>query len=404
MLNISEPQPQSKGLFASAIFDLAFRSFFLLGSGLSCLALLLWLGQLHGLISLNQTGLSAIVWHTHEMLFGFAATIAVGFILTAVQTWTGASSVKGQALAILIAIWLLIRSLIWFNSALSVRLALLCTTIWWLLVILHFARLVLATDNQRNYLFIPILSVMAILNVSLLIADIWQQPQLALHLAKTMVLLFCMVMTLVAGRVIPFFTTRGANTEPSCPIPLLERYLLPYSAVVTLLYALSYLFTIDYIVATSLIVLGLLQLLRFSRWHSLQTLNIALLWSLHLAYLNMALGLILLGCSYFWHFLTFSSALHFITLGAMALMILAMISRVSLGHTGRQLVLPKYMASAFALLALAALLRSLLPSLGYYYWGWGLSAACWIFAFACFIWRYSSMLFKPRVMPYHDKS
>lgn len=396
MLNISEPEKVEVGFFAKPIFNLAFRSLFLLAALFSSLSLVIWIASLNGWSLLSSTGLSSLVWHTHEMLFAFAATVAVGFVLTAVQTWTGVSSVKGRPLAMLIALWLMTRLLIWLNTEASIYLAIVSSAIWWSLVIVQFSGIVFRANNQRNYLFIPILSVLACLNLTMLIADINGFSPLAMHLAKTAVLLFCLIMTLVGGRVIPFFTVRGANTPPAGNIALLEKLLMPLLALTVALYALSYLLEITVVVGAMLIIIGALQIIRLSLWHPFKTASVPLLWSLHISYLAMALGLIIMGVSYFTFSLTFSAGLHTITVGAMGLMILAMMSRVSLGHTGRKLELKKIITFAFVLMVLATLVRVLLPEFGLHLFGWTFSAILWCCAFSSFLWVYTPILFAPR--------
>ena len=396
MINITEPEKIETGIFGKPIFNLAFRSFFLLAALFSSLGLIVWSLNLNGINLLPETGLSALVWHTHEMLFAFAATVAVGFILTAVQTWTGVSSLKGRSLALLVAIWLLIRGFIWANTNTSILLAVVFSLIWWLLVIVNFSRIVFKANNQRNYLFIPILTLLACLNLGLLIADTNGFSALAMHLAKTVVIVFCLIMTLVGGRVIPFFTVRGANTPPAESIPLVEKLMMPLSSVAIATYAFSYLITMPIIVGITLIILGVVQLIRMSGWHSLKTTKVPLLWSLHISYSAMALGLILMGVSYFIHHITFSSGLHLVTIGAMGLMILAMMSRVSLGHTGRKLEVKTIISVSFMFLIAAALARVIMPLVGMHLLGWSVSAILWCLAFVCFLLVYTPILFAPR--------
>ena len=397
MLNITEPEKIEKGFFAQPIFNLAFRSFFLLAALFSSLGLAIWTLNLNGIALLSQTGLSALVWHTHEMIFAFAATVAVGFVLTAVQTWTGVSSVKGKAMALLVALWLLIRALIWLNTESSIIMAAVVSAIWWSLVVFKFSQIVFKANNQRNYLFIPIFAVLGALNLAILIADLNGYPALAMHLAKIAVVMFCLIMTLVGGRVIPFFTVRGAGTPPAESYSLVEKIIMPLSAISAALYAVSYIFPMPMITAGAFALLGCLQFVRLSGWHGTKTAKVPLLWSLHLSYAAMALGLLLMGISYFVTAITFSSAIHIITIGAMGLMILAMMSRVSLGHTGRKLEIKPIITFSFLLLSAAAIVRILLPSLGMHLAGWSFSALMWICAFACFLWVYTPILFKPRV-------
>ena len=216
MLKTHEPK-QSKNKqyewFNLPVFALAFRSFFLLGMLSSSTSLIIWLASLNGLSLLNAQGLSPTIWHIHEMLFGFAATVAVGFILTAVQTWTGQASISGKPLVSIVALWMAVRTAIWFNSEFSIYLAISLQTLWWLLVITIYSHLIFTAKNRRNYLFIPLLCALALINLSILLTDITGDHAIALHLSRSTVLLFIILMSVVGGRVIPFFTVKGANTD-----------------------------------------------------------------------------------------------------------------------------------------------------------------------------------------------
>ena len=114
MLNISQVKEQQQGWFSHPLLELAFRPLFLLGMVSSSMSLLMWVASLNDISVLNAQGLSPTIWHIHEMLFGFAATVAVCFILTAVQTWTGKASISGKPLASIFALWLAASSIFIF--------------------------------------------------------------------------------------------------------------------------------------------------------------------------------------------------------------------------------------------------------------------------------------------------
>ena len=400
MLNIQEPlnanSTQPTTLAEHPFFQLAFRSSFILGSIASILAMTIWLGFLNAWWQLNPTGLTPTVWHLHEMLFGFGATIATGFVLTAVQTWTGRPSIKGLPLMALVSLWLVIRVLFFINSTATVILATVLQGLWWISIITNYSHIVLLAKNRRNYLFIPLFSVMALLEMALLISELTIDTAQALHIGRTMVLMFGILMGIVGGRVIPFFTRNGAKlTEVSHP-KLLDPLLLTASLLGALVFFSHFYISLPLSPAYLMIAAGCLHLSKLVFWQSNKTAGIALLWSLHVSYGALGVGLILLGASYFTPLIAFSSGLHVITVGAMGLMILSMMSRVSLGHTGRVLMPKPVISYAFLLLVLAAIIRALLPSLGYAHLAWQLSAMLWITAFAMFIWVYLPILKAPR--------
>jgi uncharacterized protein involved in response to NO len=205
------------------------------------------------------------------------------------------------------------------------------------------------------------------------------------------------MMGLIGGRVIPFFTQRGlGRTEAVKPWPWLDYLLLAGSALVALLYASGVALIPSLWVGLLFALLGLGHLLRLVRWHNPGLWRVPLLWSLHLAYAWLAVAC--LGMA-LWHVgvpLSPSLAVHALTVGAMGGLILAMIARVSLGHTGRPLTPPKGMTLAFALLNLACLSRVLLVLIWPYAALW-LAGLCWTLGLGLYLWRYAPMLWRARV-------
>ncbi|UQN45129.1 NnrS family protein [Agarivorans sp. B2Z047] len=397
MIKIAEPDTNdtAQHWHQHPIFELAFRPFFLLAAFSSALSLALWILLLNGHMLIGHSGLSPHVWHAHEMLIGFGTTVAVGFILTAVQTWTGQPSIKGKALAALVALWCLTRIAFYINTAESAVLATILQGLWWLAVVIIYSKLVFAAQNRRNYIFIALLSVMGLVNLLILGGDLTANSGLALHLSRAMVLLFTIMMALVGGRVIPFFTVRGAQTAPiECPA-WINRLVGPLAIATTAAFIASYFVNTYQLVPLSLMLLGLFHLLRLAYWRSINTLKVPLLWSLHISYLLMALGLIALGASYYLTSLSFSNALHIITIGAIGLMIFAMMSRVSLGHTGRTLIIKPIISIAFILLVAATLIRTFLP-LADALLAWNLSAGLWIITSLIFLAVYLPILSSKR--------
>jgi len=377
------------------LLQLAFRLFFLAGCLLAVLAIPLWLTALSGGISSWQPAGGWLGWHRHEMLFGFALAIIAGFLLTAVQTWTGRPGVSGTPLAVL--------ALLWFSA----RVAWLANLSWPLLALLELAfPLAVAFSmgmtlwkvrQKRNY---PIVIMLLLLTGAdgLSLYDLveghegWQRQGVL-----TGIWLVAAMMGLIGGRIIPFFTQRGlGRAEGVTPWPWLDRLLLVGSPLVALLYAAGPALTPNPWVGLLFAVLAAGHLLRLLRWHDRALWRVPLLWSLHLAYGWLAVAC--LGMA-LWHFgvpLNPSLALHCLTVGAMGGLILAMIARVSLGHTGRALEPPSGMTLAFILLNLGCLSRVVLilffplPAL------W-LAGLCWASGFALYAWRYGPMLLQARV-------
>ena len=381
------------------LFRLGFRPFFLLGALFSCLAMLGWLGQLNNWFALPGIG-NPIWWHAHEMLFGFGAAIVAGFLLTAVQNWTAHPGVRSWPLALIVGLWVLPRCLLpWLGEG---NLILMALDLAWLPLCAWFlAKPVIITRQWRNLFFVPLLLILTLLNgASWLWRDEWSAVE---HLLITTVLLFTTLIAVMGGRVIPFFTARGTGQEKAPPSPWLERGALASLWLILLLWLLpdswtNSLYMVHLYMVPLYIVAAGLHLGRQLRWRPGTTLAQPLLWSLHLAYLFIPLGLLALAAQAAGLPLSLSLASHLLSAGCMGTMILGMIARVSLGHSGRALHVGRRITLAFALVILSAFMRVLLPL----YWpsltltGWNLSGWSWIAAYGLFVWVYTPILTRPR--------
>ena len=401
MPNADEHVPIKLNGWSHPILSMAFRPLFLMAGFGSIVTLIVWLGVLFGELPHSKLLLTPVVWHGHEMIFAFAATVAAGFLLTAVQTWTGQKTLAPPHLVGLVIVWLVIRISFWCGDAEQIYLIISLQALWWLWVIVQFSLPIILTRNRRNYVFIGLLSVLMSANLAALIADVMGKVDLALHIMRTCVLLFTILIALLGGRVIPFFTRSGCARhgvvvgELSAP-KWLEQLLSWMAVTGALSFFLSYFFTLPINTGVWLLLVGCLHFVRMMFWHSHKVGAIALLWSLHLAYLFLAVGLILLGSSYFHSLFSFSASLHVITLGAIGLMILSMMSRVSLGHTGRLLVVRSVISLAFLLLLMAAISRFVLSVFNLHPLAWVVSACLWSIAFALFCVVYFPILTQPR--------
>lgn len=219
------------------------------------------------------------------------------------------------------------------------------------------------------------------------------------HILLATVLLFTTLIAVMGGRVIPFFTARATGTEKALPLPWLERIALASLWLILLLWlVLPTQWVIGIQMFPLYIVAAGAHLYRQLRWRPGTTLAQPLLWSLHLAYLFIPLGLTALAARTAGWPIALSLASHLFSAGSMGAMILGMIARVSLGHSGRALQIGRRITAAFALVILSALLRVLLPL----FWpnltltGWNLSGWSWVAAYGLFIWVYTPILTSPR--------
>ncbi len=391
------------------LFRLAFRPFFLGGVLFSLLALSLWaIFWMAGLTWIPYGGW--IWWHAHEMIYGFVVAIMTGFLLTAVQNWTGQPSITGWSLAGLFTLWLLPRGLLLYptNTFLAsllpwLDLAFLPVVAWVMGRILWRAR------QLVNLVFVPILLLLTISNAKMHWAVAQGDAMLFKDAAESAIFIIVFVMVVIGGRVIPFFTANGTDTPRVLPNPVIEILSLGSVALLALLHLFSLIQHLSpLIVAGLFMVAGLAHLLRFIRWRPWITYKEPLLWSLHFAYLFITIGLILSALRYAGLSLdvlgrfsaSYPTILHSFTLGGMGLLILAMMSRISLGHTGRPLVVNPWFSISFLLIIAAYAYRVWLPLISpsaSHYSSYLLSIILWLFGYGLFLIVYLPILSKPRV-------
>lgn len=375
------------------LLRLGFRPFFLLGSLLAALAIPLWIvAWLGGWHSLQPQG-GWLAWHRHEMAFGFAGAIIAGFLLTAVQNWTGRPGLSGRPLGALVVLWLLARAAWWQPWT---PLLLLSNLAFFAAVAAVMARQLWAVRQTRNYPIVGVLLLLGLVDGLSLVGVQMQDDGLQRQGVLAAVWLVAAMMGLIGGRVIPFFTQRGLGRVQQVPAwEWLDQSLLLGSVLIALLHAAGLALSPGPLLAALFALLALGHGIRLGRWFDKDLLRVPLLWSLHLAY-----AWLVLACAgmALWHLGlldTPSPALHGLTIGAMGGLILGMLARVSLGHTGRPLELPQGFALAFVLLNLAAMLRVFGVGIHYSLALW-LAAVLWMGAFALYLYRYGPMLCRTR--------
>ena len=402
-INLTEPMPARVAIhqvYQWPLWMLAFRPFFLGGGLLAFLSVGYWLLILTGHASWHLS-IPATLWHAHEMLFGFAGVVAVGFLLTAAQTWTGVASISGKALMSLTFIWLAARLAFFVIlpdiAHFNLYAALTLQVIWWLGAIAVLANMLLKANSKSNYPFLAILAVLCGLNVLYLTLILQQNMQLALGVVDTAVLVITLLVGIVAGRVLPFFTAKGLGLTEQVRTPKIDKAVMYLSIVAITLFFINKLFLNTINPALVVATVAALHLVRAGFWWDSKVLRVPLLWSLHFSYLTLGVGLMMVAFSFYSSAIQFKDALHLITIGTIGMMILAMMTRVSHGHTGRTLTIPHYMAVAFAFLLVAAITRSLLPFIIGPHLAWQISAVLWLVAFLLFLIHCTPILTRRRV-------
>ena len=395
MMQITDLEKEQK---ITPLLRLGFRPFFLGGAVFSIVAIILWLLLYRGAITLMPLG-GGYWWHIHEMTFGFGGAIIAGFLLTAVQNWTGTRGVQGTTLLLLFLLWLVARVGVIFPEILGSTLTTAVDISFLPAVAFVLAKPLIAIKQYRNLFFVPLLLIFTIANAEMHLAIYFPEMFSITFSSYAGVMLVTFLMSVMSGRVTPMFTANGTQTPKATPLAWLDNS-ANGSLAIAMLYLLfqPVLDFSDTFFGILLIIAGLFQTMRWLRWRPWITLNVPLLWSLHISIKFIAYGLIILGISYLMKPIPSNHIWHLLTVGGMGGLILAMISRVSLGHTGRPLSPPKAMSAAYICIILAALFRALGP--------WILpektllfidvSGTFWLLGFGIFVVTYAPMLMSAR--------
>jgi uncharacterized protein involved in response to NO len=398
MLNIDDPLKTEN---TPAIWRLGFRPFFLGGAVLASLYIPLWLmGWFVPAYSLFNGDIwhnvAPIWWHPHELLFGFAMAIVCGFLLTAVQAWTNRPTLTGTGLALVFGCWCMARVLLLLPLSIPLFLPALFDSLFLGASAITLWRCIYPVKQWRNIGFPIMLTLALLVNLLSYYALANNDFVLANHIWQAMIWWLALLITIVGGRVIPFFTAMRLQTPKPDPIEALDITLI-LVMIALVFQAISQLLP-QGVEQGLLLSAGVLQLWRFSRWQPLKTLKEPMLWSLHLSYL--ALPATLFALAWFVGDVYVSKILlHLFAIGCLAALCLSMISRVSLGHTSRNIYQGPNMILAFVCLPLAAVLRAVMPLLFPQWtqiWLW-LAGIAWFIAFAMFVWHYARILTQPRV-------
>lgn len=376
-----------------AFFSIGFRPFFLFGALFAIMLMIGWVLQLRG-VPFPSASVSnyylGVLWHSHELIFGFATAIISGFLLTAVGNWTGKKMLSGHGLLALLLLWIAGR-IAPFLPLEPVVIALIDLAFYPLLT-LAIAIPILKSANLRNMVFIVFCGLLILMNLLVHFDRLGIAPGMA-HLGIYGALnIIVLVMLIIGGRVIPFFTERATPDYSGKQIPFVEKLILPV-AVITFLNDLWQPLAIWAYGLSGL--LALLLLLRVGGWFDRKLLGNPLLWILHAGYLMIALGFLLratlplTGLSPFIY-------VHALTVGGIGLLTLGMMARVSLGHTGRPLKLPKIMVIAFYALLIAVIVRVFVMAFVHKAFLYDMAATFWVLAFGIYAFTFLPALVSPR--------
>ncbi|NYZ15734.1 NnrS family protein [Azospirillum sp. RWY-5-1] len=375
-----------------------FRPFFLL-AGLSAPALVLvWLAVL-ATGGWPDTAVPALSWHGHEMLFGFVMAAVAGFLLTAVPSWTGSPALKGAGLGALVALWLAGRVVVAPWSGVPPAVAAVIDLAFLPALGVALALPLVRAGKIANTAFLVLLGLLTAANLLFhleWLGRLADGARLGLALGIGVVL---MMVTVIGGRILPAFTrnalkARGVTAEVTTRRCVERLTLLSTVAMIP----------VDLILPGSLLagavalVAAVAHARRLAGWQTRHTLGQPILWILHAGYAWVPLALALKAAHGLAGLVDATAWLHALTAGGFATLILAVMSRAALGHTGRPVVATRVTVASYALLLLAATLRTLAPELpgGAYTPALHAAGLAWVASFAAFLWVYAPILTRPR--------
>ncbi|HEY3145474.1 MAG TPA: NnrS family protein, partial [Dongiaceae bacterium] len=337
------------------VLALGFRPFFLLAALFAAAAAPVWILIYEGILD-PVSYLPPTIWHAHEMIFGFAIAVVSGFLLTASTHWTGWQTASGWKLGLLAGLWIAGRVAMGDGAHLPAWLVVTVDVAFLPIVAVGLAIPILRAGNRRNIAFPVILVVLGGTNLAIHLGALgvidWD-PSRGLRFAIDLILLMIGVL---GGRVIPSFTKNALPHARVNPCP---------KASVLALLSLAALAISDAaignptVTGTLALLAGVVNGLRMRGWGTFSTMRHPILWILHVGYGWMAVGLILRGLADLSGFIPIDAGVHALTLGTIGSMILGMMSRVALGHTGRVITPARLTIAAYWLINAAAFLRVL---------------------------------------------
>lgn len=345
------------------LFSEGFRIFFLASAAFAVLAIGVWEAVLlRDALGLSLPTLASAAgeteWHAHEMIFGFAGAALGGFFLTAVPNWTGARAARHLFIGTVFGLWLIGRLAVWFSALLPAPVVAIAALAFLPVLGAKIAAQLVKRPKPQNVMFLGILALLWIAEL-LVQADWmgldWGDAWLGL---RGGLLAICALIAVLGGRITPAFT-RNAMTrmgiETGLPDSRKPLELLGIASAMSLPLAVMLGLPASAVGALAC-VSGLATLARLALWRGLWTRPFPILWTMHLSYGALGLGYLAYGAAQL-GLGNEISALHILGIGAVGGMVLSVMSRASLGHTGRPLIAPRPVALAYALVPVAAVLR-----------------------------------------------
>jgi len=396
MMTIKNSETQ-QDMGSYALFRLGFRPLFLVAALFAVVSMLVWMAELVFSIKFIPVSISPVYWHSHEMIYGYALAVIAGFLLTAVRNWTNIQTLHGWALFVLVLLWLLARIVILIPSEQALFVSLLLDNMFILYLSVALTIPVVKAKLWKNIAVVSKIYFILIGNViySLGMLGLLHDGQrIGIYIGLYMVLSLILVLS---RRVMPMFIERGVGYS----VTLKNHTWVDISCfVLFLIFAVTDIFFVTPALTASLAAaLCVLHAIRLWGWYTHGLWKKPLLWVLYVGYGWMIVAFALKALAFLVG-IPASLAIHAFTVGGIGMMTLGMMSRISLGHTGRDIMNPPTGVSLmFLMLLVGAVIRVVLPMLfpdDYQLWI-ALSQGFWIVCFALFVYLYAVILLRPRL-------
>lgn len=379
------------------ILSAGFRPFFLAAGLWAAVAVPVWLVAYATGVT-PPSAMPAIIWHAHEMIYGYAAASVAGFLLTAIPNWTGRMPLQGGSLAILVMLWLIGRISVLLSAEIGAPIAAVADLSFPTAFLAVVAREIIAGRNWRNLPMLVALSLLLAGNllVHLEALDIVSTAQLGNRIGIGTLLA---LIGLVGGRIVPSFTRNWLmKNRPEVALPASAGPFDLAALIATGLGVAVWVMAPDEAIAPyAELLAGIAAMSRLIRWRGLKTMREPLVLILHIGYGWLAGGFLILGLDGFFDFLPQTTAIHALTVGNIGTMTLAVMTRASLGHTGRPLSAGPITNAIYILVTAATILRLVAPLAGaHVLLLLSVAGVSWCASFGLFVIFYGAALTRPR--------
>lgn len=386
--------PRGLARTGPVLFSYGFRPFFLGAAVWAVVAMTLWVVALAGHLEVAGS-YGAHAWHAHEMLFGFAPAVLAGFLLTAVPNWTGRLPVSGWPLAGLFALWLAGRAALLSPDMIGIPPAAAIDGLFLPALLLICAREVIAGRKWKDLKVLGGLLALSLANACFHFAVVTGDH---VHIAMRLgISAYVVLVTIIGGRILPSFTRNWLNRAGRTEFPVSYNQFDTVAILAGIAALGAWTLVPDHsFTAVAAFAAALLHTVRLARWRGWCTWPEMLLVILHVAYAFVPLGFAAIGIGAL-GFVEERSVMHLLTVGAIAAMMLAVMTRASRGHTGYPLTASRLTTASYAAVVTSALLRPLaeiVPAVAASLYA--VSGSAWILAFALFCIEYGPILARKR--------